>query len=59
MQSFKVRFSIQEEGKEKEYFTNLKEAEIKTNIPSKHIYKFLRNKKLKYQRKTDGIFALL
>ena len=30
-----MRFLIQEEGKEKDYFSNLKEAEIKTKIPSK------------------------
>ena len=42
-----MRFSIQEEGKEIEYFTNLKEAEIKTGIPSKHIFKITKKRKSK------------
>ena len=49
----KMKFSIQEEGKEKKVFLTFKEAENATGIPSSLIWKVLKRKNPKFVRKSD------
>ena len=48
-----MRFSIQEEGKEKQIFFTFKEASEKTGLSSKTIWRVLETEKPKYFRRTD------
>ena len=50
---FKMRFSIQEEGGEKQIFFTFKEASEKTGILSKRIAQTLRSGRNKYFRRSD------
>ena len=50
---FKMKFSIQEEGKEKQIFFTFKEASEKTGIPSKTILRVLKSGRNKYFRRSD------
>ena len=50
---FKMKFSIQEEGQEKQIFFAFKEASEKTGIPSKTIFRVLRSGRNKYFRRVD------
>ena len=50
---FKRKFSIQEEGKEKQIFFTFKEASEKTGIPSKTILRVLKSGRNKYFRRSD------
>ena len=48
-----MKFSIQEDGKEKQIFFTFKEAQEKTGLPSKTILRVLRSEKPKYFRRAD------
>ena len=48
-----MRFSIQEEGGEKQFFFTFKEASAKTGILSKRIAETLRSGRKKYFRRSD------
>ena len=48
-----MKFSIQEEGKEKQIFFTFKEASEKTGIPSKTILRVLKSGRNKYFRRSD------
>ena len=50
---FKMKFSIQEENKEKQIFFTFKEASEKTGLPTKTIYRVLRSTNIKYFRRAD------
>ena len=50
---FKMKFSIQEEGGEKQIFFTFKEASEKTGIPSKTILRVLKSGNIKYFRRAD------
>ena len=50
---FKMKFSIQEEGGEKQIFFTFKEASEKTGIPSKTIVRVLKSGRNKYFRRSD------
>ena len=50
---FKMKFSIQEEGKEKQIFFTFKEASEKTGLPSKTIVRVLKSGNEKYFRRAD------
>ena len=50
---FKMKFSIQEEGGEKQIFFTFKEASEKTGIPSKTILRVLKSGNMKYFRRAD------
>ena len=50
---FKMKFSIQEEGGEKQIFFTFKEASEKTGIPSKTILRVLKSGADKYFRRSD------
>ena len=50
---FKMKFSIQEEGGEKQIFFTFKEASEKTGIPSKTILRVLKSGRNKYFRRSD------
>ena len=50
---FKMKFSIQEEGGEKQIFFTFKEASEKTGISSKTILRVLKSGKNKYFRRVD------
>ena len=50
---FKMKFSIQEEGSEKQFFFTFKEASEKTGIPSKTILRVLKSGRNKYFRRSD------
>ena len=50
---FKMKFSIQEEGKDKETFFTFKEASEKTGLPSKTILRVLKSGNIKYFRRAD------
>ena len=50
---FKMKFSIQEEGKEKQIFFTFKEASEKTGILSKRILQTLQSERTKYFRRSD------
>ena len=50
---FKMKFSIQEEGGEKQIFFTYKEASEKTGIPSKTILRVLKSGNIKYFRRSD------
>ena len=50
---FKMKFSIQEEGGEKQIFFTYKEASEKTGIPSKTIVRVLKSGNIKYFRRSD------
>ena len=49
-----MKFSIQEEGKEKKVFLTFKEAENETGILSSNNWKILKRKNSKFIRKSDG-----
>lgn len=49
-----MRFSIQEEGKDKEIFFTFGEANKKTGLDSRLIYAVLKRKDNRYRRKSDG-----
>ena len=48
-----MKFSIQEEGKEKQIFLTFKEASEKTGLPSKTILRVLNSERDKYFRRVD------
>ena len=48
-----MKFSIQEEGGEKQIFFTFKEASEKTGIPSKTILRVLKSGNIKYFRRSD------
>ena len=48
-----MKFSIQEEGKEKQIFFTFKEAQEKTGLPSKTIWRVLKSGNIKYFRRAD------
>ena len=48
-----MKFSIQEEGKEKQIFPTFKEASEKTGLPSKTILRVLNSERDKYFRRVD------
>ena len=48
-----MKFSIQEEGKEKKVFLTFKDANEATGIPSSHIWKILKRDNSKYTRRSD------
>ena len=48
-----MKFSIQEEGHEKQVFFTFKEASAQTDIPSKVILRVLQTRKPKYVRRSD------
>ena len=48
-----MKFSIQEENKEKQIFFTFKEASEKTGLPSKTIYRVLKSGNIKYFRRAD------
>ena len=50
---FKMKFSIQEEGGEKQIFFTFKEATEKTSLPSKTILRVLNSGRNKYFRRSD------
>ena len=50
---FKMKFSIQEEGGDKQIFFTFKEASEKTGIPSKIIMRTLKSGRNKYFRRSD------
>ena len=50
---FKMKFSIQEEGKEKQIFFTFKEASEQTGLPSKTILRVLKSGNIKYYRRVD------
>ena len=51
--SFKMKFSIQEEGGEKQIFFTFQEASEKTGLSSKSIYRALKSGRNKYFRRCD------
>ena len=56
---FKMKFSIQEEGGEKQIFFTFKEASEKTGIPSKTIDRVLKSGNIKYfEDQTKKLFLL-
>ena len=48
-----MKFSIQEEGKEKQIFFTFKEANEQTGLPSKTILRVLKSGNIKYERRVD------
>ena len=50
---FKMKFSIQEEGGEKQIFFTFKEASEKTGLTSKNIARVLKSGRNKYFRRSD------
>ena len=48
-----MKFSIQEDGKEKQIFFTFKEAQEKTGLPSKTILRVLKSGNIKYFRRVD------
>ena len=48
-----MKFSIQEEGKEKQIFFTFKEAAEQTGLPSKTILRVLKSGNIKYFRRAD------
>ena len=48
-----MKFSIQEEGKEKQIFFTFKEASTQTGLPSKVILRVLQSGQIKYERRAD------
>ena len=48
---FKMKFSIQEEGKEKQIFFTFKEASEQTGLPYKTIFRVLKSGNIKYERR--------
>ena len=48
-----MKFSIQEEGKEKQIFFTFKEASNHTGLPSKTILRVLKSGQFKYERRAD------
>ena len=48
-----MKFSIQEEGKEKQIFFTFKEANGQTGLPSKTILRVLKSGNIKYYRRVD------
>ena len=51
--SLKMKFSIQEEGKEKQIFFTFKEASAQSGLPSKVILRVLKSGQIKYERRAD------
>ena len=48
-----MKFSIQEEGQEKQIFFTFKEASAQTGLPSKVILRVLQSGQIKYVRRAD------
>ena len=48
-----MKFSIQEEGQDKQIFFTFKEASAQTGLPSKVILRVLQSGQIKYVRRTD------
>ena len=48
-----MKFSIKEEGQEKQIFFTFKEASAQTGLPSKVILRVLQSKQIKYVRRVD------
>ena len=48
-----MKFSIQEEGKEKQIFFTFKKASEQTGLPSKTILRVLKSGNFKYERRAD------
>ena len=48
-----MKFSIQEEGQEKQIFFTFKEASAQTGLPSKVILRVLQSEQIKYVRRAD------
>ena len=48
-----MKFSIQEEGQEKQIFFTFKEASAQTGLPSKVILRVLQSGQIKYERRAD------
>ena len=48
-----MKFSIQEEGQEKQIFFTFKEASAATGLPSKVILRILQSGQIKYERRAD------
>ena len=48
-----MKFSIQEEGKEKQIFFTFKEASAQSGLPSKVILRVLKSGQIKYERRAD------
>ena len=48
-----MKFSIQEEGKEKKIFFTFKEASAQSGLPSKVILRVLKSGQIKYERRAD------
>ena len=52
-----MKFSIQEEGREKQIFFTFKEANEKTGIPSSNIWRVLKRENKKFKRKDGKVFS--
>ena len=48
-----MKFSIQEEGQDKQIFFTFKEASAQTGLPSKVILRVLQSGQIKYERRAD------
>ena len=53
-----MKFSIQEEGGEKQIFFTFKEANEKTGIPSSNIWRVLKRENKKFKRKDGKVFFI-
>ena len=53
-----MKFSIQEEGQEKQIFFTFKEANEKTGIPSSNIWRVLKRENKKFKRKDGKVFFI-
>ena len=51
-----MKFSIQEEGKEKSIFFTFKEASEQTGIPISNIWRVLKRENKKFKRKDGKVF---
>ena len=51
-----MKFSIQEEGKEKQIFLTFKEASEQTGIPISNIWRVLKRENKKFKRKDGKVF---
>ena len=53
-----MKFSIQEEGGEKQIFLTFREASEKTGIPSSNIWRVLKRENKKFKRKDGKVFFI-
>ena len=53
-----MKFSIQEEGKEKQIFLTFKEASEQTGIPISNIWRVLKRENKKFKRKDGKVFFI-